>query len=79
MKEPNLTDECREIHLKLKACQPKNAKLEEPFTTLKADGSTPTPEELTCVALAPATIVEDPETPFAPWLNRSSGAAKTRL
>ena len=56
-----MTDERREVRVKPKTYQPRKAELEEPFVIRKADGTMPMPEELARVALAPATIVEDPE------------------
>ena len=41
--------------------QPTRTELEEPVLIRKADGTMPTPEELASVALAPVTLVEDPE------------------
>ena len=56
-----MTTERREVRVKPKTYQPTKAELEAPFQIRKADGTMPTPEELARIALAPATIVKDPE------------------
>lgn len=56
-----MTTERREVRVKPKTYQPTQAEMEEPFQIRKADGAMPTPEELARIALAPATVVEDPD------------------
>jgi len=49
------------VRVKPSRYQPTKAELEEPFTIRKADGSTPTPEEIARIALRPVSVVEDPD------------------
>ena len=56
-----MTKERRIVRVKPKTYRPSKAELEEDMSIRRADGSRPTPEEVARVALAPATVIEDPE------------------
>ena len=49
------------VRVKPHSYQPSKEELEEAVIIRKADGTAPTPEELTKAALRPMTVIEDPE------------------